>query len=511
MDSRPEGALGRALLASALVLGSLAGPAVAHPGSGATDFSVSHRQIHRRSVPIASHTDPVSAFAGVPAPAAQRGPTAASPPPPVSTTLAPTWCGDSGGRTTDDVDHESGNRGDAKIRVVYAYTSDQANRFAAFANMIQGDVKGMVEKIGGESGGTKGVRFDLGTACGPQYVDITTVALPQPESYYEVGTDDQLFRIKSDVSAALGPSPVKRDYLVFPDQIGTAGGGRAELAEDEQPGSENASNAGGMFAMTWYASYWSSTSVSVIAQRRDVHLHELGHNIGAVQANSPNHSSGHHCIDEWDVMCYDDDGSGSATVLTEPKPCSDGSAAAQYFDCNRDDYFNPSPPAGSYLATHWNTYNSVFLCPLSQCVPPAQSNGPGVSGTSSGSAPNQVTAAVTPDISLVGGSSASIRVGKGGAVALKQLLTCLGSGAACRVTTGLWVQRQRSRTAALAGVGRFAYTIPRGRSARVRARLSRRGRRLLHRRGRLRTQLHVAISRGRRTARFNIRLTIRAS
>src|SRR3954469_7544646 len=238
MDSWPEGALGRALLASALVLGSLAGPAVAHPGSGATDFSVSHRQIHGRSVPIASHTDPATAFLEVPAPAAQRGPTVGAPPPAVSTSLASAWCGDSGGRTTDDVDHESGDRSDAKVRVIYAYTSDQANRFVTLANMIQGDIKGMVEKIGGESGGTKGIRFDLGTTCGSQYVDITTVALPQPESYYDVANiNDQFSRLRNDVAAALGPPAVKRDYLVFPDQIGTAGGGRAELAEDEQPGS----------------------------------------------------------------------------------------------------------------------------------------------------------------------------------------------------------------------------------------------------------------------------------
>ena len=64
-------------------------------------------------------------------------------------------------------------------------------------------------------------------------------------------------------------------------------------------------------------------------------------------------------------------------------------AIPQNYDCGRDDYFNPAPAAGSYLATHWNTYDSAFLAPCGEIAPacgggnlwvpepPAASVGPG--------------------------------------------------------------------------------------------------------------------------------------
>ena len=44
-------------------------------------------------------------------------------------------------------------------------------------------------------------------------------------------------------------------------------------------------------------------------------------------------------------------------------------AIPENYDCGHDDYFNPAPAAGSYLATHWNTYDSVFLAPCGEIAP----------------------------------------------------------------------------------------------------------------------------------------------
>ncbi len=78
----------------------------------------------------------------------------------------------------------------------------------------------------------------------------------------------------------------------------------------------------------------------------------------------PHSSGGWHCYDLEDDMCYSDGGSyftGGGSLLSVCPTSQDW-----HFDCGGDDYYNPAPPVGSYLATHWNVASSSFLTkPLS--------------------------------------------------------------------------------------------------------------------------------------------------
>jgi hypothetical protein len=302
------------------------------------------------------------------------------------------WCGTP--RTTDDIANETGSLNDAKIHLVYAYPSDQPNRFSTYADMIQGDVGAIADKIAAQPGSAKSVRLDLGTSGGAGCVDITTVALPEDTDYYDGEGGGTFTKVITDVSPVFGfswpeepvaPPPYPRNLLVYADQIvpgfGISGQGHRYVSSAPTGAPHD---QGGLIAVSYYhPDRWAADAdATEVTVRRDITLHEIGHNLGAVQSGSgqpavPHGSGMSHCYEEWDVMCYDDDGpyfdGGGSLVFT----CgTEAAPVPSLFDCNQDDYFRtPDPPAGtdgSYLATHWNTYNSAFLCPESPatgCVP----------------------------------------------------------------------------------------------------------------------------------------------
>jgi hypothetical protein len=147
--------------------------------------------------------------------------------------------------------------------------------------------------------------------------------------------------------------------------------GLGETYPDDQPTTssyrnynDGRSDVHGMFARVDTACWGVSES------------HEIMHTLGSVQDTAPHATSNGHCYDEYDRMCYDDDGTNNGVVATPSGnhamtfPCS-ATTHEQRFDCNHDDYFNTAPAAGSYLATHWDSAKNSFLALNGLPDPPA--------------------------------------------------------------------------------------------------------------------------------------------
>jgi uncharacterized membrane protein YgcG len=182
------------------------------------------------------------------------------------------------------------------------------------------------------------------------------------------------FRTLIDELAAAGYRRSDRTYLAFVDSDRYCG--IATAPRDDRASSNRADRTVGYARVDrpcWDAGDRGYHSIAA---------HELFHTLGAVQASAPNGTSGAHCNDEHDLLCYDDGtSSGTRTVCRDSSRRTSGAGDAndRLLDCRGDDYFNPAPRRGSYLATHWNTADSARLLD-----PDAPRSGSGSSGGSSG-------------------------------------------------------------------------------------------------------------------------------
>lgn len=222
-----------------------------------------------------------------------------------------------------------------RTQVIYARSSDVADRFAAFAASLRTWAEGVDEiynSSAGETGGSRHVRFVHDASC--NIIVATAVMSP---------TGDDNFSNTITELQALGFNRTDRKYMVFTDAYVYCGIGN--IIGDEQPGPDNANTGGPSYGRT-DAGCWDT----------GVAAHEHMHNLGGVQLSAPHSSGGWHCVDEWDRMCYSD----SPYYPPMQILCGD-SAHDSRFDCNHDDYYSTNPPNGNYLKTHWNTANSLFL------------------------------------------------------------------------------------------------------------------------------------------------------
>ena len=289
------------------------------------------------------------------------------------------WCGDA--RVTDDTANAALPATSARFKLVYAHPADRPDRFAAWRDALQADVALIQRFLASQSGGGKALRVDMGTRCGPQFVDIQVVHLSGPRSRYV----DNFSAIVQEVEPRLGRLDGPRNVVILGD---TLNGGSYDygLGENvlgpgaDRHGSSNLHNSGGFASVLFSRDGQAAPGADPRGWWPEGMLHEITHNLGAVQWSAPHSTQpagssfgGYgHCWQGYDVMCYTEDAGASHPMRYDcPRV---GGAIPQVYDCGRDDYFNPAPPAGSYLATHWNVYDSGFLAPCGQ-VPPACGGG----------------------------------------------------------------------------------------------------------------------------------------
>jgi hypothetical protein len=284
------------------------------------------------------------------------------------------WCGDE--RASDDVEHAAFPPSAPQFKLVYARAGDQPDRFSGWQDALQANVALIQRFLGGQGGGTKALRFDMGTRCGPQYVDVASITLPRPRSAYV----DQFDAIAGDVRRALGPPAGTRNVAILADGM-TGSGAEYGLGQlmlggtADAPGAGNVHNRGGFASVLFSRDGDPAPGADPRGWWPEGLLHEMTHNLGGVQWSAPHSTQPPgqvqpqygHCWQGADVMCYVED-AGAAHAMRADCPRLPG-AIPQAFDCGRDDYFNPAPPPGSYLATHWNTYDSAFLASCAELAP----------------------------------------------------------------------------------------------------------------------------------------------
>ena len=221
-----------------------------------------------------------------------------------------------------------------RVQVLYAH--EGPSRLSAVGPILRDEVANVDDVFAlsaRQTGGERRVRWVRDTGCLPSVKDVT---VPRGA----LGPD---FFATIAALRKLGYAAANRKYLVFADANQLCGIG---TVYDDRNATGNANDGR-------YASY-ARVDTNCWSTDHSVPAHELTHTLGGVQATAPHATRYGHCYDESDLMCYDD---SSGTRMRTVCPA----AQEQLLDCRHDDYFSTAPPAGSYLASSWNTARSSFL------------------------------------------------------------------------------------------------------------------------------------------------------
>jgi hypothetical protein len=227
-------------------------------------------------------------------------------------------------------DGTAGNR----VQVMYVHEAGTPSRFSRYLASFQewaAGVDEIVDASAGRTGGSRHVRYVTTAECA---VDVREVQLHT----------NALATFNATIAAlkALGFARTDRKYMIFADANVYCGIGT--YVRDDSPGARNRNDRGPAYGRS-DAGCWSA----------QVPAHELIHNLGGVQHTAPHASRAGHCVDDHDLMCYEDTDDTAVDVVCGAR------AGELRLDCGGDDYFNTTPESGSYLDRHWNVADSSFL------------------------------------------------------------------------------------------------------------------------------------------------------
>ena len=232
------------------------------------------------------------------------------------------------------------------FHAVYVYPADQPSRFSTYAAMFQADARQASALLNTLYG--RGVRFDMRAAGPPPAVMLDITAVRSKWKARQLSGGNQFSLVANELAAKGFTSPDKK-YVVWLD-AGSQACGQGHLYQDIRRSPANY-NEGRTTAIV-YRPYNQRDASGGFCRGRTL-LHELGHNMGALQKDAPHSFDDAHCDDSAeDTMCYT-----SATSVDTGGPV---------FDYNNDDYWDPAanPGATDAKLTHWTVNLSRFVCPF---------------------------------------------------------------------------------------------------------------------------------------------------
>lgn len=262
-----------------------------------------------------------------------------------------------------------GDGGDAyRVQLMYAREASAPDRFDQFQASFRkwaARIDDVFETSAAKTGGIRHIRYVTDASCQP-VIDRVVISSAAVDN---VGVMQQEFD-NANIDRT------DRKYLVWVDTPKPLYCGQAfyypdDTRPDRTPGlNSNNGNTGAPGVM-------ARVDTRCWGQQNLTEAHEMLHMLGGVlsspsdPAAAPPHATNHgHCTDESDRLCYAD-GDPNASPVTGPVFRADGTPTSlqrvcpasneALLDCGNDDYFSTNPPAGNWLAAHWNAADSAWL------------------------------------------------------------------------------------------------------------------------------------------------------